>query len=117
MDLLGQETNNKKKTSTGKKIIRTLLIICILLLLISIILLMLSKNKTEVKEIFTVNDKEEIKTEGMFLKTTNGESYISLKEAARLIGYKYFNGEYGENEEDKSKCYLFSCSNERTRSS
>ena len=53
-----------------------------------------------------VNGKEKTKQENLIIADESGNKYISLEKGAELIGHKYFNGEYGKNEEDKSKCYL-----------
>ena len=107
MDILEQEINkNKKQPSNKKKMVLTLLIICIFILVILLALVTVLKGKGTVKKSFFVNGLEvELKDE-LIIEDEAGTKYISLEEGAELIGSRYFNGEYGKNEEDRNKCYI-----------
>ena len=63
-------------------------------------------NKKVEKEILLVDNVEVELKEGLLLKDSTGKRYISLELIAKNIGYKYFNGEYGSNEENRNKCFM-----------
>ena len=107
MDLLEQEINKNKKTSSSKKnIVLVLLIICIFALIMLLVMITALKGKEPVKDRLLVNGVENNLEEGLIISDEKGTKYISLEKGAELAGYKYFNGEYGKNEEDKDKCYF-----------
>lgn len=108
MDLLGQEINNKKdSTSKKKKMVLISLIFCIIMLVILLaVISVLSKEQKPVSQKLIIDNTEVQLTEGLIVADEGGNKYISLESGAELIGYKFFNGEYGKNEEDKDKCYL-----------
>ena len=107
MNLLEQELNkNKKPTNNAKKIVLTLLILCIILLIVLLAVIFVLRENKPVKESFIVDGAEITVKEGGILSSDSGTKYISIEYGAELLGYKYFNGEYGKNEEDRNKCYL-----------
>ena len=107
MDLLEQEINKDKKTSSSKKnIVLVLLILCIFALIILLAMISVLKGNEPVKESLFVDGTESQIKEGLIITDELGTKYISLQLSGELLGYKYYNGEYGENEEDKTKCYL-----------
>lgn len=107
MDILEQEINkNKKQPSNKKKMVLTLLIVCIFILVVLLALVTVLKGKGTVKKSLFVNGLEvELKDE-LIIEDEAGTKYISLEAGAELIGSRYFNGEYGKNEEDRNKCYI-----------
>ena len=70
------------------------------------IILTVLNNNQPIKEALFVNGEESQIKEGLIITDEVGTKYISLQLGGELLGYKYYNGEYGENEEDKNKCYL-----------
>lgn len=107
MDLLEQEINKNKKTSSSKKnIVLVLLVLCVFALIMLLAMVTVLKGKQPVKESLLVDGLENQIKEGLIITDELGEKYISLELGAELFGYKYYNGEYGKNEEDKDKCYL-----------
>lgn len=107
MDLLEQEIkNNKSSSSNGKKLILMLLILCIfILVMLLVVIFALSGKQTTEDKLIVDNLQVEVK-DGLIMEDEIGSKYISLEYGAELIGYKYFNGEVGNNEENKDKCYL-----------
>ena len=103
MDLLQQELNNNQKNKSPKKTVLAALIFCVILLILIIILMSMVKGTKEVKDIFTVDDKE---IDRAILLDNNGELYIPLENAAEIADFKYYNGKYGDNEENKNQCYF-----------
>ena len=92
MDLLSQKYNNPKPKSKGKKVVLTLLIISIILLVILIALIYLLKGSQPKKTGLYVNEEKKDFVEGLIIdNSTDGKKYISLKDAAPLIGYESFD--------------------------
>lgn len=107
MNLLDEEMNKSKaKSSSKKNMVLVLLILCIFILIILLAMISVLKGEQPVKEALFVNDVEITLNEGLLITDELGKKYISLQLGAELVGYKYYNGEYGKNEEDKEKCYL-----------
>ena len=107
MDLLEQEISKSKKTGSSKKnIVLVLLILCIFVLIMLLAMITVLNNNQPIKEALFVNGEESQIKEGLIITDEVGTKYISLQLGGELLGYKYYNGEYGENEEDKNKCYL-----------
>lgn len=107
MDLLEQEMNKNKSTSSSKKnIVLVLLILCIFILIMLLAMITVLKSNQPIKESLLVDGLESQIKEGLIITDELGTKYISLELGGELFGYKYYNGEYGENEEDKDKCYV-----------
>lgn len=103
MDLLQQEINNNSNKKSSKKTVLAFLIFCIILLIIVMALMTVLKNKKVIKEVFTIDGVEEDRS---LLIENEGKLYIPLESIAKHVDYKHFNGEYGNNEENRNKCYL-----------
>lgn len=110
MDLLNENQYKKEQTPKNKKIILILLVLSIIAtILITFILLYINKYvKTQEKlpKTLKINDKEVNLTETLIIETAEGDKYISLKEIAQLLGYEYYNNEYGVDGENKDKGYI-----------
>ena len=107
MNLLEQEIIKDKKTSSSKKnIVLALLILCIIALIMLLAMISVLKSNEPLKEVLFVDGVESQIKEGLIITDDLGTKYISLQLGGELLKYKYYNGEYGENEEDKNKCYL-----------
>lgn len=106
MEIIG--TNMTEKQRKSKKIMKVIIILIVLLLIISIALFggIYYLKAKEFK--FIVNGKS-ISSTGMEsdLFVFEGDTvYISLRDIATIIDYKYYNGGYKQYTEDNSKCYL-----------
>ena len=107
MNLLEQEIVKDKKTSSSKKnIVLALLILCIFVLIMLLAMISILKENQPVKESLLVDGLENQIKEGLIITDELGVKSISLELGGELLGYKYYNGEYGKNEEDRNKCYL-----------
>ena len=104
MNIIGN--NLEEKQRKNKKIMKIITIIIVILLIISIALfgviyyLGLKQFKFEIDRKSISNSPK-----NLFL-FEDDEVYVSLKDIAELIGYKYYNGGYKQYSEDTSKCYL-----------
>lgn len=104
MNIIGN--NLEEKQRKNKKIMKIITIIIVILLIISIALfgviyyLGLKQFKFEIDRKSISNSPK-----NLFL-FEDDEIYVSLKDIAELIGYKYYNGGYKQYSEDTSKCYL-----------
>lgn len=106
MNLLEQELNKNNKTSSGKKkIVLTLLIVCIFMLIVLLAMITVLKDNQPVGDKVFFNNIENT-MQGLIIKDESGKKYISIGKAAEMLNYRFFYGEYGNNEEDKDKCYL-----------
>ena len=110
MDILEQEygnNDNQNKNSSKKKAVLTALIVLIaLLILVIIVMNMLPKNPATKKQTLMINGEQKEIPENMILSDDEGNKYISIKEVTNMVGYQFFNGEYGKPTEDKNKCYI-----------
>jgi len=102
---VAEELQNKKK-----KMIISGIIICIVLILFLAFMVIHYKNvdaKT-FKLFINGNQKENQKecSSDFYITDVQGNIYIKAKELAKLIGWTYQNGEYGEFTEDSNSCYL-----------
>lgn len=111
MEIIG--TNVTEKERKSKKMMKIIIIIIVLLLIISVALF---------GAIYYLKSKEfKFYLDGKVISTTNIASdlfvyendkvYVSLKDIAEMIDYKYYNGGYKQYTEDATKCYL-ECANE-----
>ena len=106
MDLLEKEVAKNNNNSSKKRIILILLILCVFMLVMLLVMIAALKGKTPVKEALFVNDEEVQIDNKLLITDEQGNKYISIELAGQLIGYKFYNGGYGKNEEDRNKCYL-----------
>ena len=103
MEIIG--TNFSEKEQKSKKIMKIIIILIIMLMIVSIILgvtiyfLKLEQFK------FVVDGKNTSQTEGTFI-IEEDKVYVSIKDIASIIGYKYYNGGYKQYSEDANKCYV-----------
>lgn len=103
MEIIG--TNLSEKEQKSKKIMKIIIILIIILMVVSIILgvtiyfLKLQQFK------FVVDGKNTAQTEGTFI-IQEDKVYVSIKDIASIIGYKYYNGGYKQYSEDVNKCYV-----------
>jgi len=106
MEIIG--TNVTEKERKSKRLMKIIIIMIVLLLIISVSLFgaiyylkakqfkfyvdaQIMPNKSITNDLFIYN---------------NDKVYVSLKDIAEIIGYKYYNGGYKQYTEDTTKCYL-----------
>lgn len=110
MDLYDEEVETKKMSEPRKKILIAL-VICVILL-VFLLMLMTSIKKSRPKALTLSVDGNDIKISNTLLMTdkTGTNTYISLKQISKVLGYDYIDGEYLKQEEEDSdkitKCYL-----------
>ena len=97
--------SNTSKKSNAKKYVLIGLILALVLLLMLLILLVLYSNMTPQKMTLTIDGQSQNYAEDMFVFEDNN-IYISLKDIANLIGYRYYDGGYKQFTQDKTSCYL-----------
>ena len=104
MEIIG--TNQQKDDKKTKKIMIFITIAIIMLFIISIILFITIYYLQDQLFKFQIDGKKtSLPTEDLFLY--EGDTvYVSIRDIAPLIGYKYYNGGYKEYSEDTNKCYL-----------
>lgn len=106
MDLLNENQYKKEQTPKSKKIVLIVLILAIVITIFIAFALLYIKTQQKSPKTLKINDKEVKMTETLIIETTEGNKYISLKEIAQLLGYEYYNNEYGESGENKEKGYI-----------
>lgn len=103
MEIIG--TNLSQKEQKNKKIMKIIILLIVMLLIISIILgvtiyfLKLQQFK------FVVDGKNVAQTENTFI-IEGDKVYVSIRDIASVVGYKYYNGGYKQYSEDIDKCYV-----------
>lgn len=106
MELVNNIPENNKKVTKIKLwfIIVIVLIILLLLSAIGIWIYIQSLTKNQFK-FYIDGEKQSKYADNLFLY--EGENvYISIKEVAPLLGYRVYNGGYGQYTEDTTKCYI-----------
>lgn len=104
MEIIG--TNVQEKDMKSKKIMKIITIIIILLLITSIALLGAIYYLKEQEFKFELDGKVTSQYEADLFVYENDKLYISLKDVAGLINYKYYNGGYKQYSEDLTSGYL-----------
>lgn len=96
-------TEDDKKT---KKIMITLGVVLVILLIVSIVLIILIGNLQSQQFKFKVDTKAtELSTADLFVFEED-KVYVSIKDLASIVGYKYYNGGYKQYSEDNNSCYI-----------
>lgn len=97
--------NEQEQDKKTKKIMIGITILLVILLIISIALFItiyyLQGQKLKVKL-----DGKTIKTASDLFIFEEGKVYVSIKDIAPIINYKYYNGGYKQYSEDTTSCYL-----------
>lgn len=106
MEIVG--TNLEEEQKNKKKLMTTIIVLIIILAIIAAGLFVLIGQLKE-KQFKLIIDKQIISTNkyssDLFV-FQNEQVYVSLKDVASLIGYKFYNGGYKQYTEDTDKCYL-----------
>lgn len=98
----------KEEPSKARKyVLIGIIISAILLVLVFVLLMVYGLMKKNAPKALTLNIDGEQKTftEGTFI-FSGDNLYISLKDIAGAIGYRYYDGEYKKYTQNKDKCYL-----------
>lgn len=106
MEIIG--TNMEEKQRKSKKIMKIIIILIVLLLIISIALFATIYYLKSKQFKFTVNEKSiSSNSYSSDLFIFEGDKiYVSLKDIASIIDYKYYNGGYKQYTEETTNCYL-----------
>ena len=96
-------TENDKKT---KKIMIALGSLIGILLIVSIILIILIGNLESQQFKFKIDKVDTNLTVSDLFVFEEDKVYVSIKDLAPLVGYKYYNGGYKKYSEDSNSCYI-----------
>ncbi len=103
MEIIG--TNKQQKNNKTKRTMIIIVITIIALLITSFVLLGAIYYLKGKQFKFYVNGKITQSTNDLFV--FEGDTvYVSIKDIAPIVGYKYYNGGYKQYTEDNTKCYL-----------
>ena len=104
MNMMGQGYEDKDVKT--KKIIKISIILAVLALFVVLALYMYVYYLDSQTLKMTIDSKQTAMAEGLYISEAGGKTYVSVKDFAKLVGYEYYQGEYGKFNEDTSKCYL-----------
>lgn len=105
MQISSLNSNNRQNNSNAKKYILIGLIISVVLLLIVLVISVLySSMKPKNLQLVVNGNSMNFAKDTFFME--NDKIYVSLKDIANLIDYRYYEGGYREFTQDKSICYL-----------
>lgn len=102
-----KEKKNKGISSSTKLLIG--MIACFIVIIVLLILIIAIKNeKSEPIISYLYVDGENVNTvnKETLLKTIDEETYISIEEFAKVVGYEYHKGEYKSSNIEENKCYV-----------
>lgn len=105
MQIGGLNSNNGPKTSKTKKYVLIGLIVSVVLLLIIMVLLVLFSSMKPQNLTLTIDGETKNFSQDTFV-FEDEIVYVSLKDIANLVGYRYYDGGYKEFTQDKTICYL-----------
>lgn len=91
--------------SKAKKYVLIGLIVSAVLLLLLLIMLVLISTVTPKNLTLTIDGTVKTFASDVFIKEDN-TLYVSLRDIANLVGYRYYEGGYKQYNQDKSICYL-----------
>lgn len=105
MELLSEEKNEKQ--NQGKKYVAIAIIVAIVLLVLIFVSILVLQQAQKNQEKLNVNGKKvSLPANLTLIDNQTGVTYISINEMAKLVGYNYYNGDYQQYSEDKTKCYV-----------
>ena len=81
------------------------IVICAMVAALLFVMIMILKYQDSITLKMFLNDKQ-VKIPTGFYREIDGKTYVDLKEIAKLLGYSYTKGEYGEYNENPDSCYL-----------
>lgn len=97
--------SKKEQKSKARMYILIALVISVVLLLVLLMLLVMLGSATPKKLTLSIDGTETQYAQGTFM-IENDNVYVSLKDIASLVGYRYNDGAYKQYTEDKTRCYL-----------
>ena len=104
MNLTGQEYEEKDvKLKKGLKISIILAVIALFIVL-GVYMYIYYLDSLTLK--MTIDSKPTAISDDLYIFETGGKTYVSIQDFAKLVGYEYYQGEYGKYNEDTEKCYL-----------
>lgn len=109
MNLLGydEEEENDGGNKKSRKVVLFSIIGCTILLVILLLLIVYISYLDSKKLKVYIDDKQIKISNTLFRYGNDGQiEYVSIKELASMVGYTYFNGEYGAYTEEKNSCYI-----------
>lgn len=105
MELLSEEKNEKQ--NQGKKYVGFAIVIAIILLVLIFVSILVLQQAQKNKEKLNVDGKKvSLPANLTMVDSQTGVTYISISKIAQLVGYNYYNGDYQQYSEDKTKCYV-----------
>ncbi len=104
MNLMGQEY--EEKDVKVKKVIKISIIVAVIALFIVLGVYMYIYYLDSQTLKMTVDSKQTVMSENLYIFESSGKIYVSVQDFAKLVGYEYYQGEYGKYNEDTSKCYV-----------
>lgn len=105
MELLSEEKNEKQ--NQGKKYVGFAIVIAIVLLVLIFVSILVLQQAQKNKEKLNVDGKKVALPANLtMVDSQTGVTYISISKMAQLVGYNYYNGDYQQYSEDKTKCYV-----------
>lgn len=104
MNLIGQEY--EEKDYKVKKIIKVSIIVSVIALFIVLGIYMYIYYLDSQTLKMSIDSQKATITDDMFVIDESGNVYVSIKDFAPLVGYEFYQGEYGKYTEDSSKCYV-----------
>lgn len=108
MQISSLGSNQEPENSNVKKYVLIALIACFVLLIIVLICIVLFSSMKTTPLTLIVDGETKTFKEDTFI-FDNNNIYVSLEDIANSIGYKYYRGAYGGEQqytEDTTKCYL-----------
>lgn len=107
MDLLNENQNQKQQPQKGKKIVLSLLIVSVIAVIAIVALMVYVESNKVIPKTIYINGKQQETTTGLMIEdASSGNTYISLKDLAEIVGYEYDNSEYKKYAKDTTKCYI-----------
>ncbi len=107
---LGTNNHEPEKTNLKKYVLIALIASVVLLVIVLICIVLFSNMKPKTLTLLVDGQAKEF-SQDTFIIDNNNNIYVSLKDIASLIGYRYYNGGYQQFTEDNTMCYL-ECSDE-----
>lgn len=104
MNLMGQEY--EEKGDKAKKVIKISIIVAVIALFIVLGVYMYIYYVDLQTLKMSVNGESKKITQDLFVIDDTGNVYVSIKDIASVVGYEYYQGEYGKYTEDANKCYV-----------
>lgn len=106
MELINNIPNNNKKVSKIKLWFIIVIVLIIILLLTAGGVWIYMQNLASNQFKFYIDGNKQTEYSDSLFLYENNKVYLSIKELAPLLGYRVYNGGYGQYTEDTTKCYI-----------